>query len=190
VRSRWCREINGSAAVVVINEGIGSTLIIGGHLYGGATLGAGQAGHISIDPAGRGNRGCWEALACDPATLARYNSKRGTKAESIPNLIARARSKDELASAALNETALHLGAGIIILVHLLNPELLVIKGEITGAWAEIEPEIRAVLKQRALHANREPLMLRPSPIKRNTTLSGQSVLPFADVLQLPESAKV
>ena len=167
---------HGAAAVVVVNEGIGCALIINGHLYRGATLGAGQVGHISIDRNGPvcrcGNRGCWEALACDTATLARYNKKARKALDSISALIERARSADHKALEVLRETGRYLGDGIAILANLINPELIIFEGELTEAWTEIEPEIRGVLEHRTLKENRQALMLRPSPIKRNTTLLG------------------
>ncbi|MCX6622479.1 MAG: ROK family protein, partial [Acidobacteria bacterium] len=37
---------------LVVNEGIGAAIIIGGHLYRGSTFGAGQFGHVSLNPEG------------------------------------------------------------------------------------------------------------------------------------------
>lgn len=176
----WFGSLNdlksGSAIVLVVNEGIGCALIVDGHLFRGATLGAGQAGHISIDREGPvcrcGNRGCWEVLACHEATLARYNGRAESKVESVTALIERMRGGDAAAAKALKRTARYLGDGIAVLANLLNPELLILEGELTEAWAEIEPEIRKVLEQRTLKENRDSLILRPSPIRKNTTLSG------------------
>jgi predicted NBD/HSP70 family sugar kinase len=176
----WFGSLNdlkhGSAVVLVVDEGIGCALIIDGHLYRGATLGAGQAGHISIDRDGPecrcGNRGCWEVMASHEATLARYNQDAKTKADSLPQLIDRMRGGDSAAASALKQTARYLGDGIAVLANLLNPELMILEGPLTEAWAEIEPEIQTVLKQRTLKGNRESLILRPSPIRKNTTLSG------------------
>ena len=176
----WFGSLNdlkhGSAAVVVVNEGIGCALIIGGHLYRGATLGAGQVGHISIDRNGPvcrcGNRGCWEALACDNATLGRYNKKARTAVDTMPELIERARAGGRKAQEAIRETGRYLGDGVAILANLINPEVIIFEGELTEAWSEIEPEIRGVLEQRTLKENRQALVLHPSPIKKNTTLLG------------------
>jgi len=58
---------------LLIDEGLGTAIIIGGHLYRGASLGAGQFGHVSIDPGGPrchcGNLGCWESYASNTATV-------------------------------------------------------------------------------------------------------------------------
>jgi predicted NBD/HSP70 family sugar kinase len=168
--------VTGTAIVLVVDEGIGCALIIDGHLYRGATLGAGQAGHVSIDRNGPvcrcGNQGCWETLACNDATLARYNKEAKTHLQSISALIDRMHEGDDVAARAIKQTARYLGDGISVLANLLNPELLILDGDLTAAWSAIEPEIRAVLGQRALKENRESLILRPSPIRKNTTLLG------------------
>ena len=165
-----------SAIVLVVDEGIGCALIIGGHLYRGATLGAGQAGHMSIDrdgPACRcGNRGCWERIASHEATLERYNNATNSNVASMPELIERMNRGDQSAKTAIRQTGRYLGEGIAILANLLNPELLILDSALADAWPEIEPEIQAVLAERTLKENRESLILRPSPLRKNTTLSG------------------
>ncbi|HEY3838645.1 MAG TPA: ROK family transcriptional regulator [Bryobacteraceae bacterium] len=176
----WFGSLNdlshGSAIVLVVDEGIGCALIIDGHLYRGATLGAGQAGHISIvrdGPVCRcGNRGCWEMMASNDATLARYNRETGSALGSFAQLIERLHAGDAAAVQAIRQTGRYLGDGIAVLANLLNPELLILDGPLTESWTEIEPEIQMVLEQRTLKENRESLILRPSPIRKNTTLSG------------------
>jgi len=176
----WFGSLNdlkhGSAIVLVVDEGIGCALIIDGHLYRGATLGAGQAGHISIDREGTpcrcGNKGCWETLASNDATLARYNRESGTDLSSFAGLTERLHAGDPVAAKVVKQTGQYLGEGIAVLANLLNPELLILDGPLTEAWEHIEPEIQAVLKRRALKENHESLILRPSPIRQNTTLSG------------------
>jgi predicted NBD/HSP70 family sugar kinase len=176
----WFGSLNdlkhGSAIVLVVDEGIGCALIIDGHLYRGATLGAGQAGHISIDRDGSvcrcGNRGCWETMASNDATLARYNQATESDLNSFAQLIERLQAGDPAAARVIRQTGRYLGDGIAVLANLLNPELLILDGPLTEAWTEIEPEIQAVLGRRTLKANRESLILRPSPIRQNTTLSG------------------
>jgi len=176
----WFGSLNdlkhGSAIVLVVDEGIGCALIIDGHLYRGATLGAGQAGHISIDRDGPscrcGNRGCWETLAGHGATLARYNNKTNSAVTSIARLIEHMRQGDAAATEAIRQTSRYLGEGIAVLVNLLNPELLILDSSLTEAWPEIESEIQVVLTQRTLKENRESLILSPSPMGSKTTLSG------------------
>ena len=52
--------------VVKLGTGIGSAIVINGRLYRGANGGAGEIGHICVDPEGPicrcGQRGCLEAV--------------------------------------------------------------------------------------------------------------------------------
>ena len=58
-----------------VGVGLGAGIVINGELYRGATGYAGELGHFTIMPdgpqCGCGNRGCWETLASEGATLKR-----------------------------------------------------------------------------------------------------------------------
>lgn len=163
---------------LVVNEGIGAAIIIGGHLYPGATLGAGQFGHMSLDPRGPqcacGNRGCWELYASDTATLRRYAKYTGASRclSNMAELIDRASQRDPAALRAIRSTGEYLGVGIALLVNTLNPEMIVIDGEISRCWEIIEPEMWAVIQAKALAPSVKVLRLRPSPIKESSSLVG------------------
>jgi len=69
---------------VKLGTGIGSAMVIHGRLYRGATGGAGEIGHICIDPSGPvcrcGQRGCLEAIygAAGVERAATAAAKEGT----------------------------------------------------------------------------------------------------------------
>ncbi|MGE5571481.1 MAG: ROK family protein [Bacteroidota bacterium] len=58
-----------------VGVGLGAGIVVNGELYRGATGYAGELGHFTILPdgpvCGCGNRGCWEVLASETATLRR-----------------------------------------------------------------------------------------------------------------------
>ncbi|MBC7083164.1 MAG: ROK family transcriptional regulator [Firmicutes bacterium] len=58
-----------------VGVGLGAGIVVNGELYRGATGYAGELGHFTILPdgplCGCGNRGCWETLASELATLRR-----------------------------------------------------------------------------------------------------------------------
>jgi N-acetylglucosamine repressor len=167
---------------VLINEGIGTAIIFGGHLYQGSNWGAGQFGHIPLDPEGPpcncGSRGCWEAFASDLATLNRYKNQLGERGEdletplTVSGLARLAKNGDEAAVCAIRETARYIGMGIVILVNGLNPELIIIDGQICDSWDLIEPIIWQILREKALALNLEDLQIRPSAMKENPSLMG------------------
>src|SRR5437762_5472470 len=86
---------------ILIVEGIGTGLILNGDVYVGSRIGMGGFGHIPLDPAGPmcscGSVGCWESLASDEATLARFagsSQNPSQRPASLHDLIALAQSGD------------------------------------------------------------------------------------------------
>jgi predicted NBD/HSP70 family sugar kinase len=131
---------------VLIVEGIGTGLILNGEVYVGSRIGMGGFGHIPLDPAAPicscGSVGCWETVASDEATLARFaalSDGAGQHVTSVGDLIALAQSGDAHAREALGITARYIGRALKGLAHGLAPEVVVLGGQIAGAWSMIEP---------------------------------------------------
>jgi predicted NBD/HSP70 family sugar kinase len=134
---------------VVAGHGIGAGVIANGQIYRGAMSGAGEFGHIVFQPGGArcscGKQGCLESLAAEPAILRDVDEALAAGAPSALagvqplNLEAVARAADAgdmLARRVLSNAGRWLGIGIASLVNILNPQLLIIKGEIVcaGRW--------------------------------------------------------
>ena len=159
---------------ILVVDGLGTGLIINGELHVGSQLGLGGFGHMCLEPNGEvcscGRKGCWEALASDSATIARYhrimNNKNGSITTSITDLIAQANRGDEKAISALRATAEYLGEGIASLVHGLSPEIVVIGGEISAAWDLLAPIIREKVKSRYLIPSVVKIDIRPASVQR------------------------
>ena len=156
------RSVN-SFAYVSVSEGIGVGMVVNGEMLRGETHTAGEFGHVSLDSSGPecvcGRRGCWEALACNAATIERYadaisgvprgdgKARRARKASfpGIEEVIRRARGGEVAAIQALVETAGHIGRGLALLVSAFNPGRIYVGGEITEAWDLLEAPMRAAL---------------------------------------------
>ncbi|MCU1592527.1 MAG: hypothetical protein JWP11_3783, partial [Frankiales bacterium] len=69
---------------MVVSTGVGGGLVLGGRVVDGASGNAGHIGHVVADPDGPacvcGGRGCLEAIARGPATVA-WARERGSTAE-------------------------------------------------------------------------------------------------------------
>lgn len=159
---------------ILVVDGLGTGLIIDGRLHVGSQIGLGGFGHMSIEPNGEvcscGRRGCWETLASESATIARYhrlmNNKNGSITTSITDLISFANRGDEKAVASLKATAEYLGEGITNLAHGLSPEIIVIGGNISGAWNLIAPVIKEKVKSRYLVPSVVKIDIRPASVSR------------------------
>jgi predicted NBD/HSP70 family sugar kinase len=156
---------------VLVVEGLGTGLIINGELHVGTSIGLGGFGHMTLDPNGPlcscGRHGCWETFASDTATLARYNEKAGDKTNlrSVTQIISLANQGDETARSVIETTARYLGEGIVSLAHGLSPQVIVLGGEIAGAWQIVEPIIRSCVKSTYIIPPIN-IIIRPSSVQR------------------------
>jgi len=144
---------------VSVSDGIGVGVVVNGELLRGRHNIAGEFAHMPLSIDGPrcscGAIGCWEAHISNLATLTRYFGRpqqraSGDHAFTIDSLIARARSGDGKAAAALQTSARYLGLGLGGIVNIIDPDCIFIGGEITTAWDLVENTVRAALAERAL----------------------------------------
>ncbi|MFG2712302.1 ROK family protein [Streptomyces goshikiensis] len=127
-----CTDIN-SFAVVLIDEGIGCGLVIDGQVMHGARGGAGEIGHVVVEPEGRyctcGNMGCLESVAGIKAIPEIVQEISG---QEVPNLVAAESllqsSDPKPAETAFQRAGNALGRGISALVNFMDPETVVLYG--------------------------------------------------------------
>ncbi|MFD0472745.1 ROK family protein [Nonomuraea thailandensis] len=117
------------AIILLVGSGVGGTIVTDGRIYRGAGMAAGEVGHLKVVAGGRacrcGARGCLEAYLGAEAMLERA----GVEADSADEEAALARLLEE-GSPVIGESVEILGVGLSSLVHLFNPERIVI-----GGWA-------------------------------------------------------
>lgn len=155
---------------VLVVEGLGTGLIINGELHVGTSIGLGGFGHMTLDPNGPacscGRRGCWETFASNRATLAHYHElKKKSGVRSVTEIVSLAGQGDPTALAVIGTTARYLGEGIVSLAHGLSPQVIVVGGEIAGAWQIIEPIIRERMKSTYIVPPIN-IIIRPSSVQR------------------------
>jgi len=136
--ARGCRDF----VCVTLGTGVGGGCYTGGRLNRGAHYFANALGHIPVVFDGRrctcGLKGCLEAYA-SAAALLRYAGGVFTDAE---ELVAAANRGDARARVAILVYARHLAFGAVSIVHLLDPEMLVVAGGI----AQNNPLLLAALE--------------------------------------------
>jgi glucokinase len=133
---------------VTLGTGVGGGIILDGKIYIGASGGAGEIGHMVVEPQGRlcncGRRGCLEAMCAgyylgldaqdiiktEPeGILAEIVAKAGTPPDA-KLLSDAAEAGDESADAAIRRAGAYLGAGLTNLVNVFNPQLIVLGGSL------------------------------------------------------------
>lgn len=175
---------------VNISNGIGSGIIINEKLYYGADYTAGEFGHILVDNDGPrcscGNYGCLESLASNKAIVKKAEKliKQGAKTK-IVNLIdgdleklntkivcEAANKNDEPAQQILKEIGRYLGIGISTLINILNPEMIVIVGEIIRAKEYVFEAINETIDSRALGNSADRIQLVATTLNEKAALVG------------------
>jgi predicted NBD/HSP70 family sugar kinase len=177
---------------VSVSTGLACGVVIDGGLYRGGNNTAGQFGHIPIDLNGPecrcGQRGCWDIYASEKATIKRYQTIRGGAAKRAPTmrkLMQFVESGDPAATEAVRETARYLGIGITGLINGLDPEVVVIGGEITKGWGLIEPIIVEETKRRLLAPRSHNVAIRRSAFEVRPSLKGAITLIQNNLLSVP-----
>jgi len=177
---------------VSVSTGLACGVVIDGGLYRGGNNTAGQFGHISIDLNGPecrcGQRGCWDLFASDKATLSRYGQLRGSSTKrktTMRKLMELVDEGDPVATEAVRQTARYLGMGITGLINGLDPEVVVIGGEITRCWGLIEPIIAQETKRSLLAPRVNGVAIRRSAFEVRPSLKGALTLIQKDLLSVP-----
>ena len=177
---------------VSVSTGLACGVVIDGGLYRGGNNTAGQFGHIPIDLNGAecrcGQRGCWDLYASDKATLKRYGELRGTtgkRVSTMRKLIELVEAGDTAATEAVRETARYLGIGITGLINGLDPEIVVVGGELTKVWGVIEPIIVEETKRNLLAPRSHTIAIRPSAFEVRPSLKGALTLIQNSLLSVP-----
>ena len=140
--------------VLTIGTGIGAGIVVDGAVLRGASGGAGEIGHIPIEPDGPlctcGNRGCLEAII-GQAGLIRTARERGVIGahSGMDALRSAADAGNEAAAAVFSEAGHLLGRALAGIVHTLDPEIVIVLGEGTASWNHwsfgFEPALRSSL---------------------------------------------
>lgn len=118
--------------VVTIGRGIGMGMVLDGQIYRGNSGGAGEFGHIVVDPNGPlcncGKCGCLESFVSDRAMLAAAKQK-GLEVSDLESLASLALEGDERAIEILENAGRLFGRELANLVNIMDPRLILISGE-------------------------------------------------------------
>jgi predicted NBD/HSP70 family sugar kinase len=136
-----------------IDLGVGGAIVNRGRVMTGVAGGAGEFGHMTIDPSGPlcrcGNRGCLELTASFVEPLRRA-SKRFGRAMSMDDVMALARGGDTGCRRLIEDTAETAGRGLAMLGTIINPGLVVIGGRMALAGEMLLGPLKAAFEKHTL----------------------------------------
>jgi len=149
--------------VVTVSEGIGAGVLVNGRLARGFSGMAGEFGHVPLDPDGPlcscGSHGCWEVFASNRAALRYYFESSAQTGLSFQDLLSLADQGDGRAAKALETMAQFLGRGMRMIVAGLDPEQIVIIGDLTRSWHRFGPVIQAEIQAQGLSGGVAPKLI-------------------------------
>ncbi len=174
---------------LTVSTGIGSGIIANGRLLLGKHGAAAEAGHMSLSLdgplCGCGNRGCLEAYASGTGLVnrAREAISAGRKTELTElgrdldaRAIADAASRgDNLAHDLIEQAGNALGFGVRNLLHILDPEVVVIGGGVSRIGPPLWDPMRRVIESDALTIYRR-IRLVPAALGDDSGLLGAALL--------------
>ncbi|MEC5423144.1 ROK family protein [Virgibacillus sp. C22-A2] len=138
---------------ITIGTGIGGALFLNGLPYTGANYSAGELGHMSLYPGGKpctcGHRGCFEQYASSSALGDMVNHEFGYPLE-LKDFFMKIRENDSKSICIFDQWIDDLTTGIQSLVHIFNPELIVIGGGISAQGDLLVNAIKTSLSKKIM----------------------------------------
>ena len=184
-------QAKGKKNMLCINydNGIGLGLVLNGELYYGKSGFAGEFGHIQVKPNGAlchcGKQGCLETVSSGqyilneareaikmglPTQLSNIASKK--KKIDLGDIVDAVHLGDEFSINLLSAAADEMGRGLAILVHLLNPEIIIINGKMAEVGKYIQNPLQHAINKYCLVSIHDDVMVSISKLGDKSIFMG------------------
>jgi glucokinase len=180
-----------NAIILTLGTGVGGAILSDGLIMRGAGGVAGHLGHVTVDPNGAlcicGNRGCLEtvfsARAIEAEAFAAIH--RGAKTQLLNtssrpptcnDIFGCAQKGDEVARIVVERATFVLGSAIAGLVHILDPEVVILGGQITQAGDFLFNPIQREVDWRTRHLLRRKVPIVKAQIAEPSGVVGAAAL--------------
>ena len=183
-----------NVVMLTLGTGVGGALLVDGRIVRGEKGGAGLLGHITVDPSGRfcdcGNRGCLEtvfsARAIEAEALnAIYRGTESLLTERFKDdfsqltchaVFQAAAEGDKVALLIRDEATKTLGAAIAGLLHVFDPEVVILSGQIVEAGDSLLEPIRNEVSWRTRRFLGRVVPIVPSAVQDSSGVVGAAAL--------------
>jgi predicted NBD/HSP70 family sugar kinase len=184
--SRAWRERACDLLYVKVATGIGAGLISRGTVFRGARGAAGDIGHLRVDSPKTvlcdcGNENCLEAVAAGRA-LARDLRGDGFETANTRDVVNLVAAGHPQAVQAVRAAGRHLGEALAAAVNLLNPDVIVVGGDLAEVHDQLLAGVREVVYQRSTTLATQSLRIEESELGPDTGIAGCVVLALEESL--------
>lgn len=190
-----------SLIAIKISQGIGSGVILDGHLLGGDSHAAGEIGHMVIREDGApctcGNRGCLETVASLRALVQRAQEEAARHPDSrlaalqaergsigLREIQTALQEGDPLTRALVVEAGRAIGLAVAAMVSVLDVERIVLCGEGAALGPVLLDAVRAEVRRRILPRIAEHVEIHLSQLGKEAVIWGASAMMIARFFQL------
>ena len=185
---------------VRVGTGIGGGLVINGQPYMGQGFGAGEMGHVTVEPDGApclcGNHGCLATVATSGALLDRVRrllahlpdnplwarTKGDLDMLRLEDVVWAAEAGNPVALHALAETGRWLAIALASAVNLLNLDMVIVGGPLEKAGMYLLEPLRNELARRALPTHLACVEVVPSALKETASAVGAAGLVLHELM--------
>ena len=187
-----------NAMVINFGWGVGLGLILHKQLFRGHNGFAGEFSHISLFQNGKicscGKTGCLETessllviiekakegLLKGRSSMLRPEDLNDVE-QAIEQLSGAAQNGDQYAGELFSETAYHIGRGVAILIHLLNPEVIILSGRGATAGFVLQAPIQQAVNDHCIHRLAAGTTIEISNLGHEAELTGAACLVMENI---------
>jgi glucokinase len=186
--------------MLTLGNGVGGAALVNGQLLRGHSGVAGHVGHITVDPYGAvcscGNRGCLETVfsaraieadayaavqrGCDSVLTRLFREQ--PQLATCRTIFQAAGEGDAVATAIVSSAIFKLGAALAGLLHIFDPEIVILGGHVADAGADL-----LVPLQEEVWSRSRGLLGRDVPIVEQQVADKSGIIGAAGLVMAPRA---
>ncbi len=160
------------------SHGIGAGIVIAGRVHRGFAGTAGEIGHVQVDPAGDicrcGSRGCLDTIVGAQALIEPLRTNLGSVA--LRDVIQLAVEGDPGCQQVIADAGAQIGAVVAGLGMAVNPQCIVVGGELAETGEVLLGPLREAVRRRVLLNQIAPLEVVPAELGQRAEVLGAVLL--------------
>ncbi|SHE51847.1 ROK family transcriptional regulator [Alkalibacter saccharofermentans] len=172
---------------VFCGEGVGSSILINGQIIRGYNNNAGEIAHMKIEQNGKlctcGQNGCLEAYISIPSMENDYN-RLTLKADSFEEICLKANQDDKIAKKILHEALSKLAIAISNINVLINPEMLIVSGDIFEYFEEAMEYLKSEAEKNNFNVKLNELKWSKKPRREFMIEFNATALIYEEILKI------
>jgi predicted NBD/HSP70 family sugar kinase len=147
---RGASAASDTVAFLLVENGAGGGVVIGGQLVRGSSGYAGEFGQIPVPldggAPGGGRSGHLESQVGKDAVLARYRANGAPPSSDLPHLLAALRTRDPIALRTAADWGVSLARGLVAITDVLDPGLIVLGGSVAQIFPYVARRVEAAMR--------------------------------------------